>query len=501
MGPLGMLGGAAISGYGAFMQNKAEQDMLAANEADRLTAEEEQERLMAKEKLRMDRQILEQFDVKGVMNPRFANGGITGDPIPPPPNGRRWNLADLFRAAPGSQNLLFDEEVQQGYAQLSDEEIQKLIGTAVPMIKDIREADSIGDKIDVARNADLSWVKPLREKAGLSKNDIINKAAEAGMLKSWAKMPVKAAAAFMDFEGGGPTGGPFNVNRMMVPTFPEGVGASAMPSFNFYADGAPVTAQQYAASLPQGQTINDHSQYWMQQLKPQFDNATGTWNNTGQGAMAKRAYGMLQQKELGGPTEGEIRPTPGGINMTTGLSGASNPHEAMIRPDGGMENLLEFIDPTGLSSWDDAYRAYQGMQRDGRYLPNFGEATDMFGAIPLLGKVGKGAKLGAQLLGAAGRGVNLFDTAQDLYSENLAMGGMTRPRYEAEGGEMIQHQANDFPRTYGNGGVSRITPTESKIKGPSHAQGGVDMSDNKGARIYSNKLKVDSALMAKLSKL
>ena len=80
-------------------------------------------------------------------------------------------------------------------------------------------------------------------------------------------------------------------------------------------------------------------------------------------------------------------------------------------------------------------------------------------------------------------------------------GGPTGPRYEAEGGEMIQHAPNDLPRTYGAGGVSRITPTESEITGPSHAQGGVPMSDDKGARIYSDKLKVDSALMAKLSKL
>lgn len=383
-GPMGMLLGAGIGAAGGLMQKQQ------VNEAEdaRQKAIRDEERLRANMENQMKHQqmnaVLDQYPIKGSNTPRFDDGGITGDPIPPPPNGRRWNLADLFRAAPGSQNLLFDEEVQQGYAQLSDEEIQKLIGTAVPMIKDIRGADSIGDKIDVARNADLSWVKPLREKAGLSKNDIINKAAEAGMLKSWAKMPIKAAAAFMDFEEGGPTGGPFNVNRMMVPTFPEGAGASAMPSFDFYADGAPVTAQQYAASLPQGQTINDHSQYWMQQLKPQFDNATGTWNNTGQGAIAKSAYGMLQQKELGGPT---------------------------------------------------------------------------------------------------------------------GMGGSTVPNYEVEGGEMMQYRYGDRPMTYGQGGMSKVSSREFEVKGPSHAQGGVKASDNKGARVYSDKLKVDAGLMNKLSKL
>jgi hypothetical protein len=85
--------------------------------------------------------------------------------------------------------------------------------------------------------------------------------------------------------------------------------------------------------------------------------------------------------------------------------------------------------------------------------------------------------------------------------EKKAMGGMTGPRYEAEGGEMIQYQPGDRPAVYGQGGVTMKTGTEGEITGPSHAQGGVDMSDEKGARIYSNKLTVDPALMAKLSKL
>lgn len=409
MGPLGMLGGAAMGAWQGWQADKIQRDNIAGMDESRELADAERERLMAEEQRQYNKQILDQYNVKGYRQPRYEGGGDTAGGTPqvgPPPNGRRWNLADLFRTLPQAQKLLFDEDIQKAYGSMSDEEVQALIGTAVPMIEDIRGAEGLGDKIGVVKDADLSWIKPLREKAGLSKNQMIDKAAEAGMLKKWATLPVKGAAAFMDFELGGPT------------------------------------------------------------------------------------------------NQGEIRPMPDGINMTTGLSGAANPHEAMIRPDGGMENLLEFIDPTGLSSWDDAYRAYQGMKQDGRYLPNFGEAADMFGAIPLIGKAGKGAKLGAQLLGAAGRGVNMFDTVQDLYSENFAMGGQTMgPQYEAEGGEMIQYKPGDTPKVYGNGGISMMTGTEGEIKGPSHAQGGVDMSDEKGARIYSNKLTVDPALMAKLSKL
>ncbi len=83
-----------------------------------------------------------------------------------------------------------------------------------------------------------------------------------------------------------------------------------------------------------------------------------------------------------------------------------------------------------------------------------------------------------------------------------ALGGTTLgPQYEAEGGEMIQYQQGDKPKVFGKGGISEVSSQEYEIKGPSHKQGGVDMSDDKGARIYSNKLTVDSALMAKLSKL
>ena len=86
--------------------------------------------------------------------------------------------------------------------------------------------------------------------------------------------------------------------------------------------------------------------------------------------------------------------------------------------------------------------------------------------------------------------------------KNFGIGGQTLgPQYEAEGGEMIQYKDGEKPRVYGKGGLSQKASNEFEIKGPSHANGGVDMSDEKGARIYSDKLKVDSALAAKLMKL
>ena len=102
------------------------------------------------------------------------------------------------------------------------------------------------------------------------------------------------------------------------------------------------------------------------------------------------------------------------------------------------------------------------------------------------------------------KGAGMAKSAYDLFNDRgfFANGGQSMgPQYEAEGGEMIQYKPGETPRVYGKGGLSQKASTEFEIKGPSHANGGVDMSDEKGARIYSDKLTVDPALAAKLMKL
>ena len=451
----------------------------------------EDERKLREEKIAADearmaaaqnQAILEQYPVEGTATPRFTTGGDT-DPVK-----RTHTLADL---PPGVLKFVIDSpRLMEAAATLDNDQMQRLINQAGQAHDDL-EGKSDMEKLSYFKDMDLSWVKPLREKAGLSKADIVNEAVEGGLIKKAMKYPVLGASMLKSFSNGGPTG---DTIKQWNPGILERIGQAFDHTFNpFSAIGYGVDNSEMETSispLMRARAIRETEGM----LTQDKNDILPDW--------VYEKLGVKPKMELGGPTgQGEFRPMPDGINMTVGLSGASNPHEAMIRPDGGMENLLEFIDPTGLTSWDDAYRAYQGMKRDGRYLPNFGEAADMFGAIPLLGKVGKGAKLGAQMLGAAGRGINLFDTAQDLYSENLAMGGMTGPRYEAEGGEMIQYKDGETPRVYGKGGLSQKASNEFEIKGPSHANGGVDMSDEKGARIYSDKLTVDSALAAKLMKL
>lgn len=64
-------------------------------------------------------------------------------------------------------------------------------------------------------------------------------------------------------------------------------------------------------------------------------------------------------------------------------------------PDSLLENIGEWIDPTGISSWDDVYRKFNDPKAEG-----WEKALELAGAIPVFGKFGKGAK-------AVGAGVDV----------------------------------------------------------------------------------------------
>lgn len=81
--------------------------------------------------------------------------------------------------------------------------------------------------------------------------------------------------------------------------------------------------------------------------------------------------------------------------------------------DSLFENAVEFFDPTGITSWDDARRAYNSMKNRGASIPNLDEGLDMFGAIPLFGR----AKLGINLAkGAAKRSKDVVNAAKKGYN-------------------------------------------------------------------------------------
>ena len=58
--------------------------------------------------------------------------------------------------------------------------------------------------------------------------------------------------------------------------------------------------------------------------------------------------------------------------------------EQNSKEDSTFENFIEAFDPTGVSSWDDAYRAITAI-RGGKAI-DFDKALDIYGAIPLAGK-------------------------------------------------------------------------------------------------------------------
>ena len=59
--------------------------------------------------------------------------------------------------------------------------------------------------------------------------------------------------------------------------------------------------------------------------------------------------------------------------------------------DSTIENVIEIIDPTGLTSWDDVKRSYDDTGLSGE------TALEVLGALPILGKAGKLAKAGIHL--------------------------------------------------------------------------------------------------------
>jgi len=107
--------------------------------------------------------------------------------------------------------------------------------------------------------------------------------------------------------------------------------------------------------------------------------------------------------------------------------------------DSLIENVLEFVDPTGITSHDDARRAYESMRQRGAKLPDFNEFVDMLGAVPVLGKLGKAGKATQGLIEVARQSpkymqmlmrlVDGYDSVQDVHQDNVPGMQMLMNRY------------------------------------------------------------------------
>lgn len=414
-------------------------------------------------------------------------GGMAGNAI------NQWDQADGHMSAGGA---LAGGALKGASMGAALGPAGMLIGGGIGMITGLMQRDKFND--EAARQ------EAAKREAERMRQNALKRSEYEQQQQILAQHPV-AGNSTPRFAYGGPTGGGEKYHA--IPNYGGSMDPNAQPSMDFYFQGQKMPAADFIKQLPEGMDINQVTAYGIDKAQPMFDPQTG-WSNVGVNDYMRSfatSQGNTPTYAMGGPT-GKLT-------------------NAMERDDSLMENILEFVDPTGITSYDDAYRAYQSMKADGRALPNFGEFVDMLGAVPVLGKLGKAGKAagagmkmvqkasaGARAASMGGKLLNAGDAANDIYSDNLtgmtkiveprfAMGGSTIPQYEAEGGEMIQYQQGDMPTVYGKGGITPVSSQEYEIKGPSHAQGGVDMSDEKGARIYSNKLTVDPELMAKLNSL
>jgi DNA-binding transcriptional regulator YiaG len=374
LGPLGAAAGAAIGGAIGYMNRfDINAQMEAEREAKRVAQEQRQFELEQQEKAATDA-ILENYPVKGVAQPRFGKGGDT-DP--------KKKKNTIWDAPLNAKRLAMHDKVLPALTKLNEEEITLMIDKSIEMDNMFKGLTG-KEKLAAFKEMDMSWIKPLREKTGLSKSEIIDAAGESGALQQWAVGPVKLASMFMDFKYGGPTGPEAVANPKLAPS-----NLSTSQQLYGFEDG-PVTMRpdmllNAAAGVKGAQAVYNAGKLTLGQLLQKGVTAQ---------QLRRRAMGEVLGKEV-------------------------------------------------------------GMQGAETALTGFG------------------------------------------------MGGSTIPQYRAEGGEMIQHQANDVPKTDNNGNLNRMTATEAEITGDKHSakSGGVGMSDEKGARIYSDQLTVDNELVAKLMKL
>jgi hypothetical protein len=76
------------------------------------------------------------------------------------------------------------------------------------------------------------------------------------------------------------------------------------------------------------------------------------------------------------------------------------------------ENFLEFFDPTGILSHDDARASYDTWKKSGRAMPTLDESLNMISAIPAIGKL--------KILGRIAYQPKLFDFLQGSWNTFIA---------------------------------------------------------------------------------
>lgn len=127
----------------------------------------------------------------------------------------------------------------------------------------------------------------------------------------------------------------------------------------------------------------------------------GQWKYPGKDTIVPTSTGKITMKGVPYPVYGKDETGYGQMMYPDGeyrFPGNMVYEKPMAKRTGDstLENIAEVFDPTGITSWDDVYRSY----KETGWSPD--TALEIFGALPMLGKVGKAGKLMGQFAKGAG---------------------------------------------------------------------------------------------------
>lgn len=176
----------------------------------------------------------------------------------------------------------------------------------------------------------------------------------------------------------------------------------------------------------------------------------GTWEEGGelpemQNAGTTPTFGGDRPQFLrqAGPTLENLRKYIGTDKFEM-YKGSLNPEPGNLSQDqqsnSPIGSLIEFMDPTGIMSHDDANQAYHAWKASGNSMPTVDQALSIFSAVPALGKFGKLKYMDplSQEFKIAYKtfpwqqALNLWETQSESQPDYKAYGGRTMAR----GGEM-----------------------------------------------------------------
>jgi peptidoglycan L-alanyl-D-glutamate endopeptidase CwlK len=219
-----------------------------------------------------------------------------------------------------------------------------------------------------------------KRKLTLARKKLIDEAFKAGATsieqaqKFYSKLPARAKK-IMD-----------NLDAMEIPNYTanmaKGSAARNVQAYNALQESAAEDAIMAAreasaarqATAPVGRSFIDATKAFGRNVGTgSVRNAKNAWNTI------REAYGVARAT----PFFKLLRREDGGYVPMMQVGGD---------PDSTFENVIEFLDPTGISAWDDVSRTF-----DDPYAPWWEKSLAVLSAVPIVGKFGKGAKAASEL--------------------------------------------------------------------------------------------------------